>query len=496
MPFFFRGVNIQVTPHAFTPEPALMRWSGQELLRSEYDPAGRLLMTRGRPPNAAQEGTAPPTASSLQFDFTYDGFGRKKSQVASSGLSGQWTYDGLDRITNVSWNDGTLESLTYDPLRDIITHVQREIGTFQYTYDKTDQLIGAFYSGSAPLPAGIVNRSWSFDLAGNRSDLTTVNNVLTSDQDFHYKLDDSGFGLPLERKTQGAESVTVDQFQYRAGDQKLKRYENAQQVVEYFYDGLGRRALKRVTPKSVGSAYTQAFTYLGTDDKVLLTRGGDNVVRLHVDGQGIDEHLGEVGPTGSRAYATDHLGSVLNGEAAGSAKAFGPWGEVFSSSTSLSPAASPVQYAFTGRQLDIESLQYYYRARQYSSTAGRFLSRDTIWPEDHLNPYVYGLNDPLGKLDPFGLAWAIPGDAGGAAPMPAFGLPIAVAPVVCANPTSSTPQIKEGQATGNPAIQQCYDLYEAHLLKCEKYGNDNDGKLACRARAQAELAACLNRSRR
>jgi len=57
---------------------------------------------------------------------------------------------------------------------------------------------------------------------------------------------------------------------------------------------------------------------------------------------------------------------------------------------------------FTGRQFDIETGLYYYRARYYNPYIGRFLQTDPIGYGDGMNWYVYCKNNPLRFLDPSG----------------------------------------------------------------------------------------------
>ena len=65
----------------------------------------------------------------------------------------------------------------------------------------------------------------------------------------------------------------------------------------------------------------------------------------------------------------------------------------------------PTAKLFTGQRLDSTGL-YYYNARYYDSTIGRFISPDTIGTDynnpQSLNRYTYCLNNPLNQNDPTG----------------------------------------------------------------------------------------------
>ncbi|TXH05496.1 MAG: RHS repeat-associated core domain-containing protein [Nevskiaceae bacterium] len=97
-------------------------------------------------------------------------------------------------------------------------------------------------------------------------------------------------------------------------------------------------------------------------------------------------------------YAPDWHGStvLLSDETANvTSFHYGAYGE------SQDPATgNPFRY--TGRRLDAETGLYYYRARYYSTSLGRFLQTDPIGSKDDLNLYAYVKDDPVNNTDPQG----------------------------------------------------------------------------------------------
>jgi RHS repeat-associated protein len=60
-------------------------------------------------------------------------------------------------------------------------------------------------------------------------------------------------------------------------------------------------------------------------------------------------------------------------------------------------------FRYTGREFDTETNLYYYRARYYDPTTGRFASQDPLGFIGGPNAYAYTVNDPILLIDPSGL---------------------------------------------------------------------------------------------
>lgn len=59
-------------------------------------------------------------------------------------------------------------------------------------------------------------------------------------------------------------------------------------------------------------------------------------------------------------------------------------------------------FRYTGREFDAETGLYYYRARYYDPTSGRFISEDRMGLKEGLDLYAYVSNNPVTNADPSG----------------------------------------------------------------------------------------------
>jgi RHS repeat-associated protein len=167
--------------------------------------------------------------------------------------------------------------------------------------------------------------------------------------------------------------------------------------VSYTYSGFGVRVRRTAGAASTISIYDG-------DDLLLEANGSNTVEREFLHYPGIDlPHSVRIGTT-TYFYAMEQPGHVV-GLATGASTVsqryrYSPWGEVEQDSGGVT---QPLR--FMARELDGGTGMYYVRNRWYSPRLARFVSEDPIGLGGGINQSSYVSNDPMNRLDPFGLTW-------------------------------------------------------------------------------------------
>lgn len=314
--------------------------------------------------------TSPSTIIS-EDDYTYDGAGNRYSdaqRVGSATVTYTYSYDELNRLTTSLNNTSLIQQVTgYDALDNI---VQSQVGTAGqmasaaktvYSYDAANELTAA-HLGSV---TGTLLYSVSYDANGN---------VLSD----------------------GTRSYTWD-----ALDQ-LVQVGNSSTTVAYGYDSEGQRVRK-----TVAGGNTSYWQYDGQNIYATYAGSWSQPSTVYTMG-GADNPLIAATVTGASSYGqaqyyhADGLGSVMalsdKSDSNTVTERYDPWGNVLSGST----VPQSAQYGYTGREPDETGLVYM-RARYYSPSVGRFVSRDPAGMAGGLNAYAYCGNNPLNCTDPTGM---------------------------------------------------------------------------------------------
>jgi RHS repeat-associated protein len=152
------------------------------------------------------------------------------------------------------------------------------------------------------------------------------------------------------------------------------------------------------------NAVVTSFLSDGAEEVAEYT-GTGGLLRRYVPGPGTDQPIAMITPAGAgqtRSYFhVNRQGSTVAMSNDAGTVSEGPYTyDAYGQGAS----SAGVPFKYTGRRLDPETGLYYYRARYYSASLGRFLQTDPIGYGDDMNMYAYVGGDPVNFNDPLGEA--------------------------------------------------------------------------------------------
>ncbi|WP_158536891.1 MULTISPECIES: PKD domain-containing protein [Halobacteriovorax] len=348
--------------------------------------------------------------------LTYDKLSRR-TKLENINSTVDYSFDKISRLVKIATNNDFLQEFGYDKtgnktsISQTRTPFSKLNTSLSFTYDKTGQILTA----TGPV-AGQADESFEYDENGNRIYYPgntspaqyDANNRLTETEDELLTYDNSGNTTSIVEKATGHTTM----YEWNSLNQLtgIKFYnslpEGAYKSVEYKYDSFGRRTYKKINDLE--------WSYVYHNEDIIAqyrkTGTGFELVKKIIHGPGIDEPLAAIGDGYTQTYVADSLGSIVkvvkdNGESVDIAySAFGKM-NVFNSNGEAMQLSetSDMIYGYTGREVDPESNLYYYRARYYNPSAGRFMSEDPIgFSGGDFNKYRYVFNNSKNNIDPSG----------------------------------------------------------------------------------------------
>jgi RHS repeat-associated protein len=332
------------------------------------------------------------------FGFSYDSLSRRTQMTRPNGIATNYTYDSLSRLLSVlhqaggSTIDGDVYTLDAAGNR---TAKQDDLAgvTSNYTYDKIYELTQVTQGNNT-------TESYSYDPVGNRTaslaiPAYTVNssNELTGTSNASYTYDNNG-NATSKTNSSGTTNYTWDFDNFLAS----VTLPGTGGTVTFKYDPFGRRIQKAFTQN--GTTTTTNYVYDG-DNMAEMTDQNGNLVAKYVQGSAVDEPLAESTSGGTDYYEQDGLGSVTSlTSATGSIAQTYTYDSFGNTTNSSGNVTNPFRY--TGRDFDSETSLYYYRARYYDPTAGRFINEDPMRFSAGTDFYLYVQNNAVNLVDPFG----------------------------------------------------------------------------------------------
>lgn len=398
------------------------------LLNYTYDPADNLLKVTDTINNQLK-GTTSYTYDALnratsltqsgngvankRVDMTYDAASQMTDLNRFTDLAGLnavantgYTYDANGRLTNLTHKQGNNNLAAYSYVYDAVNRITQTTsvdGTSTFSYDATNQLTSTDHSYQT-------DEAYSYDANGNRTNTgytTGTNNQLLSDGTYNYEYD--GEGNRTKRTEIATGKVTEYVWDYRNRLTKVSFKDaagNEIKTVEYTYDVNNRRIAKSIDPDGAGAATPTVERYVYDGQNIALTFDGNGTqTHRYFYGTGVDQILADENGQGQVLWTlTDNQGTVRDlVDSTGTVQNHITY-DSFGKITSQTNPVFKTIFAYTGREFDGETGQYYYRARYYDQNVGRFIGEDPIgFNAGDTNLYRYVANSPTNANDPSGL---------------------------------------------------------------------------------------------
>ena len=219
-------------------------------------------------------------------------------------------------------------------------------------------------------------------------------------------------GNTTSRTIYGDEGTETVNFEYDVLNRLVKTIRGTE-YTEYFYDNAGNRVIKSSSDGSLGLYLRHGTIAVAMDlatgdqseEKGSINRyvlSGDLVAgrvttTVNADSTTSSEknfyHLDHLNST---KVVTDEAGEVVVNY---TYRAFGE--QLKRLDKSNNPTEDVGKYSYSGKELDEDINLYYFNARFYDATTGRFINVDPI--QDGSNWYIYCSDNPLSYTDPTGL---------------------------------------------------------------------------------------------
>ncbi|MBA3241725.1 MAG: Ig-like domain-containing protein [Acidobacteria bacterium] len=392
---------------------------------------------------------------------TFTGFGETLSGgVASYESTVSYAYDADDRLTQVTDSQAGTITRSYNDLARTYSEATPQ-GTVNHAYDAAGRRVSMTVAGQPAVSyaydagdrlTGITQAAssvaFAYDDAGRRTSLTLPNGVVVEygyDEasqltGLSYKLGGSVLGdLTYEYDGAGRRAKVGGSYARTGLPQALASaaYDDANQLLQrgstnFTYDANGNLTSDGVNTytwdarnrlASISGGTTASFSYDAFGGRTGRTTNGQTTSYLY-DGAnavqelsgstpvanmlagGVDEVFSRADGAGAKTLLADGLGSTLglldSSGAVETNYTYEPFG-----GTAQTGSVSDNTTQYVGREHDGATGLYYYRARYYSPTLGRFISEDPIgFAGGDENLYAYVGNDPVNHTDPSGLsAW-------------------------------------------------------------------------------------------
>lgn len=406
---------------SYTADGALRTRSanGAPVASFEYDAAGRLARMQDSTGDQSFAYDAQGQLSAIRYPdgtqlaFAYDAARNLSNVTYPGGAQATLSYDQRNRVTRVAWQGGALE-FELSPTGEVLREKRSNGVISTYTYAPHGELQELVHQrGAQVLARQTLTRNAIGDIIAESSANPVAPALRAAQVTAVYNEADQLVSRGQERYSYDADGNLVG----ISGGKWQASYDLENRLVEanregrrssYRYNGLGQR----VQAISDGGARHYHYDLQGrlwyeTDAQGRVLRcyvlaGAQLVASFTPDGQTTFYHYNHQGST---LALTDNRGETV------AAYAYTPFGEV----TTRAPQGFDNPFTFVGAYGVIDEAAFAgsglftMQHRMYDAATGRFLQKDPLGAFEELHLYQYAGNNPLNRIDPWGLAYMPPG---------------------------------------------------------------------------------------
>ncbi|MFH1776992.1 MAG: RHS repeat-associated core domain-containing protein [Candidatus Omnitrophota bacterium] len=250
-------------------------------------------------------------------------------------------------------------SYTYDPAGNR-TSENSNVQNITYTYNAGNQLT------SRVAPGETIN--YTYNANGN---LTTETSFVSGVKNYTYDYENRLTNVSLP-------GGTFETYAYSGDGRRISVNTNGN-VVKYIYDD-ALPIIERDTAGSTLVSYTRIPGAPGGIGGMVSSTDGSSTLYYHCSSLGNINQITDASGNVIQTYEYDAFGNIVN------------------ESGSLNN-----DHQYKTKEYSANTGLVYFGARYYNPVIGRFITRDPMGMVDGPNLYLYCGNDPVNRIDPFGL---------------------------------------------------------------------------------------------